>query len=254
MFIKIIAVILTIGVGIFGGLMSPSIFIGAFGGYFLGYFFQHFGADPKVLALVGTAAMLAGISKAPLRSSIIIIELTHSYQLLLPILMTSSITSFFVSKFEPGSYFKRSLLQRGIDISNPCVINFLRHMDINKYVEYLEPLDLNETVENLYERFKKLNTRLLPVVKEGELVGVVSIKDLKVHHFEKDIKVHSIMSRSIFFLHEDASLDELIKALSIINYHYVPYVTKGEYKGMVNLDKIYKDIIYAQKDCSILKT
>jgi CIC family chloride channel protein len=70
MIAKIIGIVFSIGSGLFGGMMSPSIFIGAFGGYWFGSEAVAYGVDPRVFALVGSAVVLSGISKAPSANAI----------------------------------------------------------------------------------------------------------------------------------------------------------------------------------------
>ncbi len=250
MFSKLLGVILSIGSGIFGGLMSPSIFIGAFGGYWLGGELMQYGIDPKVFALVGSAAMLSGVSKAPLRSSIIITELTHSYQLLLPILIASSITGYILSKFEPGSYFKRSLIQKGIDIENETINRYLEKSSLPKFIEKVQALDAGIPLRSVIRRFKSLHISYLPVVDDGVLVGIVSPRDVRKRHFmhRKKLYARDIMSTEPFSISQGHSKEDIFKALTVLNIDYVPYVDENKkYIGMLNLNRLIKDMSVTQK-------
>ncbi len=250
MFAKLIGVILSIGSGIFGGIMSPSIFIGAFGGYWFGNELVQYGLDPLVFALVGSATMLAGVSRAPLRSSIIITELTHSYQLLLPILISSSIASFILSKMEPGSYFKRGLIQRGIDIENEDIVQYLKQCNLKKFIEKVQPLTGNITIKSAIKIFKRLHISYLPVVKDEKLIGIVSLRDIRKRYFlgRRKLKVAEIMSEEPFSISEGFLQEDLFKALSMLNANYIPYTTKeGNYIGMLNISKLLKDLSFSQK-------
>ena len=251
MFAKLIGVILSIGSGIFGGIMSPSIFIGAFGGYWFGNELVQYGLDPLVFALIGSATMLAGVSRAPLRSSIIITELTHSYQLLLPILVSSSIASFILSKMEPGSYFKRGLIQRGIDIENEDIIKYLEQCDLKKFIEKVKPLKSDTSLKSAIKIFKKLHISYLPVVEDEKLIGIVSLRDIRKRHFlrkKRGIKVEEIMSKEPFSISEDYLQEDIFKALSMLNANYIPYTTKdGKYIGMININKLLKDLSFSRK-------
>jgi CIC family chloride channel protein len=206
--------------------------------------FIRLGVEPKVLALVGSVAMLSGISRAPLRSSVIIIELTHSYQLLIPSLIAASITSFIVAKFEPGSYFKRTLIQKGVDIENKKVLQFLKRVNFEKYAKKIETVSYMSDIQKVRKRFRKMHTRYLPVVDDNYvLVGVLSVRDLRKTIFNKNKKVKDFMTKKPYVLHKNASLEEVIKILGLLTSYYVPYVDEnGKYIAMIDLNKLFKDI------------
>ncbi len=253
---KLIAVILSIGSGIFGGVMSPSIFLGAFGGYWFGSEFASFGFDPRVFALIGSAAVLAGVSKAPLRSAIIITELTHSYQLLLPILLSSAISVYFLSKMEPGSYFKRSLMQKGIDIDNKSIINFLERCNIEEFVKPVKALHEEDTLEEVLKFFKRSKIRNLPVVdRNNRLIGIVSLRHIRRHpirHRDKHILVREIMKERPFYITSDNKKEDIFKAFTILSTTYVPYVDQSKrYKGMLDLGKLLKELSLCKLDYKI---
>jgi len=242
--VKITVVILAIGSGLFGGLMSPSIFIGAFGGYFLGSFFTGFGVDPKVVALIGSTAMLSAISRAPLRSSVIIVELTHSYQMLIPSLIVGSISAFLSAKFEEGGYFKRSLIQKGVDIENHSTVEFLKRLDFSRYFKHVKPLKENMPLNEAVKYFAKYHTRYIPVVDErGILRGVLTLRDVRKHYFKKDISLKEAVNHRVLVLKEDSNVSEIVKILGLINATLVPYVDKeGRYVAMVDMERLFKDI------------
>jgi len=245
MLFKFIATILSLGSGLFGGILSPSIFIGAFGGYFFGDFFHFLGLDPKVFALIGTAAMLSGVTKSPLRSSVIIIELTHSYQFILPILLTSAITNYIISLKEPGSYFKRALLQRGIDIDYENIINYFNIDNLKKYIISISPINPNDNIRTIKNRFKKENINYIPVTEENKLIGIISLRDLRKRRFlrKKEIKAKDIMGKNPFSITQTSSQEEIFKAFSILNSGFIPFTDKEKnYKGMIDLNQFLRDI------------
>ena len=245
MFFKFIATILSLGSGLFGGILSPSIFIGAFGGYFFGDIFHFLGLDPRVFALIGTAAMLSGVTKSPLRSSVIIIELTHSYQFILPILLTSAITNYLISLREPGSYFKRALLQRGIDIDDENLINFFNVDNLKNYITKITPLQFNDDIKTIKNRFKAECIPYLPVVENQKLVGVISLRDLRKRYFinKTPILAKDIMGKNPFSITPNSSQKDIFKAFSILNATYIPFCDENKYYiGMVDLNRFLRDI------------
>ncbi|MCX6350711.1 MAG: chloride channel protein [Bacteroidetes bacterium] len=105
-FAKAIATGLTIGSGGNGGNFAPSLFVGAYLGFFFSRFINllHFYKLPESnFTIVGMAGILSGIYHAPLTAIFLIAEITGGYNLMIPLMIVSSI-SFAISKyFEPYS-------------------------------------------------------------------------------------------------------------------------------------------------------
>src|SRR5262249_23078125 len=98
---KILATCLTLGSGGSGGIIAPSLFVGATAGGFLGMMLKqtHWFASlhPEFYALVGMGAVLAAVVHAPLASIIILFELTTDYRVTLPA-MIATVTAVGVAR------------------------------------------------------------------------------------------------------------------------------------------------------------
>ncbi len=105
-FIKAVATAITIGSGGNGGNFAPSLFVGAY----LGFFFSRLlnllnitSLPESNFTIVGMAGILSGIYHAPLTAIFLIAEITGGYTLMIPLMIVASI-SFAISKyFEPYS-------------------------------------------------------------------------------------------------------------------------------------------------------
>lgn len=116
LFFKIIATALSIGSGGSGGIFSPSLFIGSTTGILIGNIFDnfipYFSGSASLYALIGMAAVLSGVIRAPLTATFIILEFTHNYSLTIPVLIASLIAertanlSGLKSAYSP-EYFER---------------------------------------------------------------------------------------------------------------------------------------------------
>ncbi|GAX87885.1 chloride channel protein, CIC family [Lebetimonas natsushimae] len=243
---KIIGLILSIGSGLFGGIMSPSIFIGSFGGYWFGSVFDFLGIDPRVFAVVGAASMLAGITKTPLRSSVIITELTHSYQLVLPILVASSLTVFLISLIKRDTFFKRSLLQKGIDIENKEIYKFLKNCNLEKYLVKIPAIKEKFSVYRASLLIKKNKFNILAVVDDnGKLIGLITLTDIRKSFLlnKKHLEIKDIMTKNPFVIKTNSSLEDIIRAIGLIENRFVPYTDeKGNYLGFIDLRSLVKDL------------
>src|SRR5436190_258478 len=99
--LKLVATLFSYGSGGAGGIFAPALFIGGTLGGVFGYFdhslFQHNGNELGSFALVGMGAVFAGIIRAPITSVLIIFEMTGSYDLILP-LMISNMTAYALAR------------------------------------------------------------------------------------------------------------------------------------------------------------
>nr|WP_217908209.1 ClcB-like voltage-gated chloride channel protein [Burkholderia glumae] len=95
---KLLATAATSGSGAVGGIFTPTLFVGATAGALFGLAMQallpgHVSAS-YAYAIVGMGAFLAGATQAPLMAILMIFEMTLSYQVVLP-LMVSCVVAYF---------------------------------------------------------------------------------------------------------------------------------------------------------------
>ena len=88
--------------GIPGGLFSPSLSIGAAFAPLLNLLPD---VDPQAGALLGMGAYLAGVTRSPLTASVIVLELTHSPDLAIPMLATTLMATAISGWISPISLY-----------------------------------------------------------------------------------------------------------------------------------------------------
>jgi CIC family chloride channel protein len=116
--LKLVATVFSYASGGAGGIFAPALFIGGMLGGVFGYIdrfaLQHGSSDLGAFALVGMGAVFAGIIRAPITSVLIIFEMTGSYGLILP-LMISNMTAFALARhFRPTPIYEALLQQNRI--------------------------------------------------------------------------------------------------------------------------------------------
>jgi len=182
---KLLATCLSIGSGLSGGILAPSLVLGSMlGGSFgiiAGALFPGVVAPFPAYALVGMGAMVSGSTLAPITAIFTIFELTYDFQIVLP-LMTSCIASLvIVQTLEGHSIYEEKLIKKGLKLLRGRHINILRSMRVGDYMErsfesILESTPLGEIIQRMessaYPHFLVFND-------QKELVGMLSISDLK---------------------------------------------------------------------------
>ena len=117
--LKIIATSICLGLGLFGGIFSPALFVGAAIGALIGQILAPLvGLVTAVaLAVSGMAAVASAVIGAPIAGVLIVLELTGSYQLALCVMLSVMSCILITSLVFGHSYFDRQLLDRGIDVT-----------------------------------------------------------------------------------------------------------------------------------------
>jgi len=115
---KVLATSLTLGGKGSGGIFMPSLFIGATAGAafaeLTSLVWQGSNIDSGAFALVGMAAVFAGVARAPLTSILIVFELTGDYGMVIPLMLAVAITTFVTNQLHPESAYTSPLLRMGI--------------------------------------------------------------------------------------------------------------------------------------------
>lgn len=115
---KLLMTALCIGFGLFGGVFSPSLFIGVAAGALAGQLITLFGfADiASIISVAGMAAVSSAVIGAPITAVIIVLELTQSYTYAVAVMVSVMLCSLITNRLFGHSFFDRQLLDRGIDL------------------------------------------------------------------------------------------------------------------------------------------
>jgi CIC family chloride channel protein len=95
---KIIAMSFSLGSGGSGGVFAPSMYVGAMLGAGMAGLIDSWtqaGPDPVGFAVVGMAALFAGVARVPIASLIMVAEMTGGYRLIMPTMIAVAV-SFLV--------------------------------------------------------------------------------------------------------------------------------------------------------------
>ncbi len=137
---KLLASVACIGVGIPGGIIGPSLVIGAAAGGLFGLLGEWLGitADTSVAlyALTGMGAMMAAILQAPLAGLIAVLELSGHPNVIFPgmlAVVAATITAGLFTRRE--SVFQALMRQLGLDYRNDPITQSLRRVGVTAVMD-----------------------------------------------------------------------------------------------------------------------
>ncbi len=199
---KWLATMASFGSGAPGGVFTPSLFMGACAGLLFGTFVHHVwpaGAqNPMTFALVGMGAFLAAASRAPVMAVILLFEMTLSYDIILPLLL-SSVIAFHTAKSIAGASLYSEVLQRKAASQPDPALGTGRVADLMR----ADPPVVSPSAPfaEIARTFLAVRVNNLYVVDEaGKFVGVVALHDIKPYLGEPDL-AELVLARDI--LRED---------------------------------------------------
>ena len=119
--IKVVAVSITMGGRMGGGVFSPSLMVGALLGLAYGIIatsvLPSMSGAVSLYALAGMAAVAAAVLGAPISTTLIVFEMTGDWQTGLAVLVTVSLSSALSSRYVDRSFFLTQLEKRNIHVS-----------------------------------------------------------------------------------------------------------------------------------------
>ncbi|UCE83257.1 MAG: chloride channel protein [Deltaproteobacteria bacterium] len=193
-FVKIVATSITLGSGESGGIFAPSLFIGAMAGGSFGYIvhglFPLITASSGAYALVGMGALVAGTTHAPITAILIIFELTGSYKIILPLMISCIVSTIITTSLKRGSIYTIKLSRRGVDIAygwEQSILQALKVRDImnDQVVTIPEQMQLVDVINTL----KNKDVSYLHVIDDtGALTGIISFRDIRPVLQEETVK------------------------------------------------------------------
>jgi CIC family chloride channel protein len=188
---KTIAAAVTLGSGGNGGNFAPSLFVGAYLGFAFSFFLNLIGfKDIPVsnFTIVAMAGILSGVFHAPLTAIFLIAEITGGYELIIPLMMVSSISYVIVKHFHPQSLDIRRLKDRGTIISENKDTSILSKIDVKEMIETdFATIHFKATLRDIVETIKHSKRNTFPVVKlNNKLLGIIYLDNIREEMFNPE--------------------------------------------------------------------
>lgn len=119
--VKVLAVAITVGGRMGGGVFSPALMLGALTGLAFGQLatsmFPDVSGAETVYALAGMAAVASAVLGAPISTTLIVFELTGDWQVGIAVLVAVSLATILSSRLVDRSFFLTQLERRGVHLS-----------------------------------------------------------------------------------------------------------------------------------------
>lgn len=233
-----------------GGLFVPSLVLGAALGHLVGMVAHPLtGGDPVIYALTGMGAFFGAVAKVPITAIVIVFEMTTSFKLVLP-LMISSVTAYLVTEqLAPGSLYTNLLALKGIHLESEASNDGLwaRLTAVEVMQTKVEILKSQMILDEVMQAFARSHHRGFPVLDQGRLVGIVTQTDLdKIgqRQLPGTACLSEIMTPHPITVNPDDTLTQVLYLLSRYKLSRLPVVDHRKLVGIITRS----DILQVESD------
>ncbi len=261
MLLKPLAAAITIGSGGNGGNFAPSLFTGAYMGFFFSKSINNLGwvrIPEGNFSLAGMAGVLSGVMYCPLTAIFLIAEITNGYELFIPLMIVSSISFFIVKSYEPYSMETKKLALEGQIFTHKKEKNILTSISLSEILQdRYEIIDMNRTLGDLVELVKSSEKNIFAVSDDkGKFAGIIELNDLKQKLFQpqlfEKVTVKSLMKKPAAILFEGQEMHSVMEQFDITQSWYLPVLTNDRrFVGFISKTKLfnkYREIHSSQGD------
>ena len=255
---KIVATSLTLGTGGSGGIFAPSLVIGSFAG--LAYHRCLVFLLPALnwvnegcFALLGMAGFISGMLQAPLTGIFLIFEITGGYEVMLPLIIVSAVSTTVAHYIEPVSFYLKDIVSKGQLLRPGTDRRVLADLSINELIEK-EFIVVHQTMmlREFIGIVAQSHRNYFPVEdrETGKFLGMIHLDDIRPYLFNPGMYDAVILDQIMQIKVETASMDDdlviVLDKMDKYRLYAIPIIENHKFLGMISkatlLDQYRKEL------------
>ena len=248
--LKVFSMSLTNAGGGVGGTFGPTLFIGAIAGFVVSRTINLIGGGMPVpeqnFVLVGMAGLMAGVMQAPMTAIFLIADMTGGYELLIPLILTATISYAVTRAIEPYSIYTKRIAKKGELLthdSDQAVLTLLKTGDLIE--TDFKTVKIDATLGELVDVVAESHRNIFPVIdSRHHFQGFVSLEDIRRDMFKTDMyktaHVFNFMRSAPEYVYIDEKMDSVMNKFEKTGAWNLPVVERDRtYIGFVSKSKIF---------------
>jgi CIC family chloride channel protein len=256
---KILATSLTLGWGGSGGIFAPSLMIGSLVGLvyyrFIDWLLPAAALSSEgCFALLGMAGLISGMLQAPLTAIFLIVEITGSYEVILPLIIVSALTSTFCFYIEPASFYLKELIEKGQYMLPGTDARVLSDLTVRELVETdILSVSNDMLLKDFIDVIKHCHHNLVPVQDRDtyQYVGMIFVDRIRPYlfdpHMHAVLMTEQVMESGVPEVKPDDELADVLSVMERSRLDSLPVIENHHFVGMLTksalLDHYRKELI-----------
>ncbi|MDQ6980963.1 MAG: chloride channel protein [Ghiorsea sp.] len=228
-----------------GGMIGPSLFVGATAGALYGGIvhgiFPTWSESYGAYALVACGAMLAATVQAPMSSILMIFELSNDYHIMVPLMTACVVAALVKRSFGSGSVITEGLQEKGVDTEGALERSWMRAVPVSRLPwRSIPSVHISAKLEELKQVYISSGKGCVVVVNdEGEMHGIVTFEDLKAWLLDSAsdqvVVASEVANTHVYCLSENDSLLDAVDILDQEAFEQMPVVAKDNPKKVLGI-------------------
>ena len=247
LFFKIVAMTLTNSGGGVGGTFGPTLFAGAILGFVVSRCLNLAGADvpEQNFVLVGMAALMASVMQSPMTAIFLIAEISGGYELLLPLILTSTVSFGTVRIFERYSIYTKRIAQSGDLLTHDSDQAVLTLLNTNSLIRDKYPkVQIDATLREVVDVVSETDAAVLAVIdSQGRFQGMVDLAAARKYLFDTDqydrIHVYNLMETPPDYIYYGEKMDSVMNKFDRTGAWRLPVIDENRrYLGFISKSRL----------------
>ncbi len=258
---KVFATTLTTSSGGVGGVFAPTLFIGAYLGFFVAAIAHSItGLEiPYVnFILAGMAGVMTGVMQAPMTAMFLIAELSGGYTLLIPLMVTAACSYLSVYPFEKYSIYTQPLAAKGNLKTHNKDKFALRKLEWHDIIDHdILTIPVHSTLGTYTHFIAHSKRNLFVVIDDNRLFsGLLVMDDHREIIFRNDLyesmHVEDLMIEPEEFIYEEENAAQVLEKFNRTGNFNMPVITRDRlYIGFLSKAKFlarYQKFVASESD------
>jgi CIC family chloride channel protein len=246
--VKVFAVSFTLNAGGNGGNFAPSLLVGACIGFSLAFLANATGftaLPTSNFCVVAMAGILTGVFHSPLTAIFLIAEITGGYELIIPLMIVSALSTAVSKYLNPNSLDEEKLFQSTQSKSFGRDAHILSDLSLAAFVETnFVTLRAGSTLRTLVDAVARSRRNIFPVVDpDGKLVGIIALEDIREIMFNARqydaVLVDSLMRKPLATASIGDDMQQVMERFDKTGVWNIPVLRDGAYVGFVSKSQVF---------------
>jgi CIC family chloride channel protein len=193
------------------------------------------------------AGILTGIFHSPLTAIFLIAEITGGYDLMIPLMIVSALSTAVSKYLSPYSLDESKLYQNPGSLPFTKDVHILSQLSLEGFVEKdFVPVRLGSSLRALTEAVSHSKRNIFPIVDvDGNLQGIIALEDIREIMFNTNlydsISVNQLMQKPRVISNIDDDMHVIMEKFDKSGVWNIPVLENGKYLGFVSKSRVFSN-------------